>query len=93
MEKALHNIADLPVETRSAIEALIGHPLRDNQHLYIRAIDPADVSSAGPDQAWDELTEIISAAHANVRQSGVPADEVERLIDAACEEVRFGKRT
>ena len=93
MDKTLHHVADLPGATRLAVEALIGHPLRDDQHLYIRAIDPAEVTAEENDQAWDELADIINAARENVRKSGVPTDEIERLVDAACEEVRYGKRT
>jgi hypothetical protein len=44
------------------------------------------------DAESDELTDILNEAHENVRQSGVPPEEIERLIDAACDDVRYGKQ-
>jgi hypothetical protein len=41
-------------------------------------------------QAWTELQEIIAKAHENVRISGVTPDELERMIDETCDEVRYG---
>ena len=91
MDKTLHNVADLPAATRSAVEALVGHPLRDSQKLYILALERIEPPADQRQQAWDELTEILNESHENVRKSGVSPDEVERLIDEACAEVRYGK--
>lgn len=91
MDKTLHNVADLPAATRSAVESLVGHPLRDSQQLYILALERVEPSVDQREQAWEELTEILNEAHDHVRRSGVAPDEVERLIDEACAEVRYGK--
>ena len=91
MDKSLHNVADLSAAARFAVEALVGHPLRDSQKLFILALERIEPPADQREQAWDELTEILNEAHENVRNSGIAPDEVERLIDEACAEVRYGK--
>ena len=92
MDKLLHNVGDLPSHERSAVEAIIGHSLRDDQQLYIVALDAGvEPSVAVRRQAWNELEEIIAEAHQNVRDSGVSPQELDRTIDETCDEVRYGK--
>jgi hypothetical protein len=92
MHKLLHNVGDLPSPERSAVEAIIGHALRDDQLLYIVALDAAvEPTAAIRRQAWNELEELIAKAHDNVRDSGVTPEELERTVDEACDEVRYGK--
>jgi hypothetical protein len=93
MEQLLHNVDQLSSATRSAVEALIGHPLRDDQQLYIAAIKKtADPSVEERRHAWDELQKIIADLHSTTRRSGAPAEQVERTIDEECETVRYGKK-
>jgi hypothetical protein len=92
MDKLLHNVGDLPSHERSAVEAIIGQSLRDDQQLYIVALDAAvEPSVAVRRKAWNELEAIIAEAQQNVRDSGVSPEEIERTIDEACDEVRYGK--
>ncbi len=92
MDGAFHNVGDLPLSERSAVEAIIGRALRDDQQLYIVALDAAvEPAQAVRDEAWSELEEIIAEAHHNVRQSGVSQEAIEQTIDDACDEVRYGK--
>jgi len=92
MDKLLHNVGDLPSPERSAVEAIIGHALRDDQQLYIVALDAAvEPTKVTRREAWSELEEIIAESHQNVRQSGVSHEELERTIDETCDEVRYGK--
>jgi hypothetical protein len=92
MDKLLHNVGDLPSTERSAVEAIIGHTLRDDQQLYIVALDAAaEPTEHIRRQAWNEIEEIIAESHQNVRQSGVSQEELERTIDETCDEVRYGK--
>lgn len=92
MDKLLHNVGELPFPERSAVEAIIGYTLRDDQQLYIVAVDAA-VEPADTDrrQAWSELEAIIADAHDNVRGAGVAPEELERMIDQSCDEVRYRK--
>jgi hypothetical protein len=92
MDKLLHNVGDLPSPERSAVETLIGHTLRDDQQLYIVALDAAvEPTENIRRQAWNEIEVIIAESHQNVRQSGVSQEELERTIDETCDEVRYGK--
>lgn len=55
MESSLHNVADLPAATRAAVEALVGRSLRDDQKLYILAVDHVATPPGVAAQAGDEL--------------------------------------
>jgi hypothetical protein len=91
MDKLLHNVGDLPSSERFAVESIIGHALRDDQQLYIVALDAASQPAAEVrQQAWHELEKIIAEAHNDVRTSGVTPEELEQTIDEACNEVRYG---
>ena len=91
MDNLLHNVNDLPTATRSVVETLVGHPLRDDQRLYIVAFDPVEERSTEVRRAaWDELQKIMEVMKNNARDSGRSADEIDRLIDEACESVRYG---
>jgi len=69
----------------------MGHPLRDDQQLYIVALEAADEPLATERQtAWKELQAIIADAHDAARQSGATAEEIELMIDEACDDVRYG---
>jgi hypothetical protein len=92
MDKLLQNAGDLPASARSAVESLMGHALRDDQPVYIVALDAAKEPPAQQRrEALNDLQEIMDEMHANVRKTGISADEVERTIDQACDEVRYGK--
>jgi hypothetical protein len=91
MEKLLHNVNELPASARSTVENLVGHPLRDDQQLYIVALD-ASVEPVREQRraAWDELKSMLDVMHENARQSGRAPEEIDRLVDEACESVRYG---
>ena len=92
VDKLLHNVGDLSNPDRSAVENLMGHPLRDDQQLYIVALDAvAEPVAAERQSAWDNLQAIIADAKDNVGQSPDSADEIERVIDEACNEARYGR--
>jgi hypothetical protein len=92
MDKLLHSVGDLPSPERAAVEAIIGHALRDDQQLYIVALDAAiEPAAAVRRQAWSELEELMEEAHVNVRDSDVTPDELARTIDEVCDEVRYGE--
>jgi hypothetical protein len=91
MDKLLHNVGDLPSPERFAVESIIGHALRDDQQLYIVALDAAaQLAAEVRRHAWSELEEIIAEAHSNVCTSGVAPQQLEQTIDEACNEVRDG---
>jgi hypothetical protein len=44
----------------------------------------------GRREAWAEIEEIISESHQNIYRSNVAPDELEGMIDAECNDVRYG---
>jgi hypothetical protein len=91
MDRLLHNVGDLPGPERSAVEAIIGYALRDDQQLYIVTLDAAvEPTAEVRRQAWGDLESILAESHQHVRESGVSPDELERTIDEACDDVRYG---
>ncbi|HZZ26992.1 MAG TPA: hypothetical protein VFE46_03205 [Pirellulales bacterium] len=93
MDKLLQNAGDLPASARSAVESLMGHTLRDDQPVYIVALDAAKEPPAQQRrEAWADLQEIMAEMQASVLQSGISPEELDRVIDEECEEVRYGKK-
>jgi hypothetical protein len=93
MEKLLHNVSELPAPTRSAVEGLMGHPLRDSQQLYIVAIDePLEPTLETRREAWIELQGMMAEMREAAGRSGLASDKIERIIDESCEEVRYGTK-
>jgi len=92
MDRLVHNVADLPSLERSAVESIIGHVLRDDQQLYIAALDAAvNPTPAARQKAWEDLEEVIAEARRNVGESGLSPPELEQIIDQACNDVRYGE--
>ncbi len=87
----VHNVNELPAGARSAVETLVGHALRDDQQLNIVALDGAvEPKTAQRLAEWNELTTMLDVMHENARQSDRSPQEIDRLIDEACESVRYG---
>jgi len=93
MEGFLRNVGDLSGPARSAVEGLVGHSLRDDQRLYIVALDPtAEASPEDRRAAWRELQLGLDEMQENARRSGLPAEQIELAIDEACDDVRYGNK-
>jgi hypothetical protein len=92
MHQLLQNVSDLPAAARSAVEGLMGHALRDDQQVYIAALDATSEPSAEQRQrSWNDLQAMMQEMHAQVSQSAMPADALERVIDQECNEIRYAK--
>jgi hypothetical protein len=92
MEKHLHSVADLSDSARTTVEGLIGRLLRDDQQVYILPLDRAAEPPAQQRQeAWNDLREILDEVHQSVRATAIPAEQIEQIVDEACEHVRYGK--
>jgi hypothetical protein len=91
MDTFLQIVGQLPATARSAVESLIGHPLCDDQQLYIAAfgisVEPANDP---PSKSWDDLHRIIADMQKNLPQSGATSQGIERVIDEECNAVRYG---
>jgi type VI protein secretion system component VasF len=92
MDKSFHNVSDLPEASRSAVEAMVGHPLQRDDVLYIATIRVENKpASAERDAAWNELMAIIADMHQHVAASGMTPEQIDALIDSECEAVRYGR--
>lgn len=93
MDNILRNVADLPASARSAVETLMGHPLRDEQRLFIVALDDSARPTVPERQAaWEQIRTLLDEAAANVARSGLADEAAERLADETCEAVRYGAK-
>ena len=93
MERSLHNVSNLSADARSLVESLIGHPLPDHQAFYIVTLDAnGEPSEEQRDLAWQELEVMMAEMQRGAVASGLPHDEIDRLIDQTCEEVRYGRK-
>jgi hypothetical protein len=93
MEKHLHNVEELAASTRSVVEDLMGRPLRDDEQVYIVAIERgADPSIDQRKQAWGELNEILAEIREHVTLARTSTADVERTIDEECHDVRYGNK-
>jgi len=88
MEESLHNVSDLATANRSAIEAIVGHPLQSSDVLYIATLSVEVHPAAQRDAAWDELESIIAEANQRAAISGFSSEQIDSLIDSASAAVR-----
>lgn len=92
MESSLHNIDDLPEPARTALEGIVGHPLRKGDVLYIAMIGMETAPEADDRQkAWLELQSIVAESQANAKASGLPPEQIDRLIEHESAAVRHDR--
>jgi hypothetical protein len=91
MERALHHVADLPDAARSEVERLMGHPLKNDDVLYIASIGVQDDEQAAERTgAWGEAESLIQQTQNTAAKSGLSPEQIDALIDAECNAVRYG---
>lgn len=91
MEKSLHHVADLPHAARSEVERLVGHPLGDDEVLYIATLGvQPDQTGTDKDAAWNEVESLIAETQRHAAKSGLSSEQIDALIDAECAAVRYG---
>ncbi len=92
MDKSFHNVSDLPEASRSAVEAIVGHPLQSDDVLYVAAFRvETKPTAAEHNAAWDELMSIIAEMHRHVVTAGLSPEQIDASIDSECEAVRYGR--
>jgi len=93
MDLSAKSVAQLPADARAALEFLVGQPLDGQQRVFIVLAD-SDAPSfrARRDEARLRLQETLREFHNAVQASGMTADEVERTIEEACHDVRYGSK-
>lgn len=87
MGRAFYHVADLPDAARSEVERLVGHPLRNDDILYVASLGVQDEQHATDrNAAWDEVENLIRETQASAAKSGLSSEQIDALIDA----VRYG---
>jgi hypothetical protein len=86
-EIAIRNVRDLGEDTRRAVEALLGRRLEEEEQIGVTALGarPAPAGDAH-NAAKKRLLESIETMSESAK--GIPADELDALIDEAMDDAR-----
>ena len=82
---ALRKAAELPPDTRHAMESIIGRSLLEDEVIAINVYRPAPSGQAREDASRQLLERIDKTAQ---RGRGVPEEEIDAAIDEAVDHVR-----
>ncbi len=89
MDGSLHHVADLQDSVRSAVEGLVGHPLRSDELVYVATLGvQAEPTPLEHRVAWDEVEAAIADMQQGASRTGLTAEQIDELIDAECQSVR-----
>jgi hypothetical protein len=85
-----HKSGDLPSDAKAILEALLGRHLADDEEVSIWASRP-HAAPTGPArrEAWHQLNDHLDRMAA---KAAGPVEEIEKLVDEVCDEVRHGPR-
>ncbi|MEX0703851.1 MAG: hypothetical protein WD069_17260 [Planctomycetales bacterium] len=94
MESVVRNVKDIDQQERDYLQSVLGQDLSENQQVMILVLDPGVV----PDDetrgsALDAIRRISAEGARNLAEQGVPADEVDTVLDEALEAVRSRRRS
>ena len=93
MQGSIHHVADLGESARSAVEDLVGHPLANDELIYVASLGvQAEASRTERDAAWDEVETLIAQMQQNATRSGLSSEQIDALIDTECQAVRYDRR-
>jgi hypothetical protein len=85
-----HKTQGLPADIKEVLEKLLGRRLAADEEVSIWASRPhAAPTGKARDQAWSELNQHLDGMAAKAKGS---ADEMEKLVDEVCDEVRHPPR-
>lgn len=82
---ALCRVAELPADTRHAMESILGRPLHEDEAISVNVYKPAPTGPARVDASRRLLERIDKTAQ---RVQGVPEAEIDAAIDEAVDHVR-----
>ncbi|MCI0333898.1 MAG: hypothetical protein L0228_11825 [Planctomycetes bacterium] len=89
MESLVHNVKDMPPETRRGFETALGETLRDDQRVYVIVVTPGvEPSDRQRAEALADLRELGARGAKNRESLGVSVDEANKAVDEAMENVR-----
>ena len=82
---ALRKVTELSVDTRQAMEGILGRSLREDEAISINVYNPAPTGKAR-EEASRRLLERIDKTTQRVK--GVPEKEIDAVIDEALDRAR-----
>jgi len=89
MESLVHNVKDMPLETRRSFETALGETLCDNQQVYVIVVTPGvEPSDQQRAKAIADLREVGKRGTKHRESLGVSVDEVDQTVDEAMENIR-----
>lgn len=93
MESIARDVTSLESDERRLYEAVVGHPLQENQRVIIRIVDvEAEPAEASRRAALGRAVEIARQGRAAVESQGISTEEADAAIEGAIREVRRSKR-
>jgi hypothetical protein len=83
------SVGEISAAQRQSLENLLGHPLQQNQRVFIMVLDPTNVPSCDQrGEAARGLREIISLAERHANEHGISEAEVDAAVDETMDHVR-----
>ena len=88
---SIRKARDLSPVAKEVFEAILGRNLQDDDEVGIWASRPHKAPTGQPrKEAWRDLNQHLDLMASTVKD--LPADEMEKLVDDVCDEVRHGHR-
>ncbi len=88
---SIRKTRDLPPAARKAFEAILGRSLRDDEEVGVWASSPhAAPKGRERKDAWQDLNRHLD--HMASKASGTQPDELEKLVDDVCDQIRHSRR-
>lgn len=91
MDGTLHNVADLREPVRLAVEGLVGHPLSNDQVIYVATLGTVEPAADERAAAWDAVETHLAQMQQSAARSQLTPEQIDELLDAECEAVRRGQ--
>ena len=92
MESVIRNVKTLAFEERRIYEAVLGHPLEENQRVVISVIEE-DTEAATRRSALSRAVEIVRQGRASAKEMhNLTSEEADSRIDEAIHAVRRSRQ-
>ena len=93
MESIYRDVTALDESHRRSLEALLGHPLRGNERLYIAVhSDAPPLTLEERRQAWEQIRRVTSEIEKTAQERGMTPERWAAVVDEECQAVRYGKK-
>ena len=88
---SIRKTRDLSRAAKEVFEAILGRSLQDDEEVGVWASSPHDAPKGQERKgAWQDLNQHLD--YMATKASGTQPDELEKLVDDVCDEIRHGRR-